>query len=78
MVDVALVEVDFDDLTMNVQRRRALAIAKPISEGYWPCRSMINLTMRVRLLHANEEQAIIAIRILRIYEESFIDQGGVL
>ena len=25
---------DFDDLTTNVQQRRALAIAKPISGGY--------------------------------------------
>ena len=28
-----LVGVDFDDPTTNVQRRRALAIAKPTSEG---------------------------------------------
>ena len=38
-------------------RRRALAIAKPTSEGYWPRRSMINLTTRVCFLRANEEQA---------------------
>ena len=33
MVDFALVEVDFDDPTTNVRGRRALAIAKPTSEG---------------------------------------------
>ena len=33
MMDFALVEVDFDDPTTNVRRRRALAIAKPTSEG---------------------------------------------
>ena len=38
-------------------RRRALAIAKPTSEGYWPRRSTINLTTRVCFLRANEEQA---------------------
>jgi hypothetical protein len=38
---------DFDDPTTNVQQRRALAIAKPISEGYWPRRSTINLTTKV-------------------------------
>ena len=37
---------DFDDPTTNVQRR-ALAIAKPISGGYWPRRSTINLTTKV-------------------------------
>ena len=41
------VEVDFDDPTTNVQRCRALAIAKPTSEGYWPCWSTINLTTKV-------------------------------
>ena len=34
MMDIALVEVDFDDPTTNVRGRRALAIAKPTSEGY--------------------------------------------
>ena len=34
MVDFALVEVDFDDPTTNVQGRRALAIAKPTPRGY--------------------------------------------
>ena len=38
-------------------RRRALAIAKPTSEGYWPRWSTINLTTRVCFLRANEEQA---------------------
>ena len=33
MMDFALVEVDFDDPTTNVRGRRALAIAKPTSEG---------------------------------------------
>ena len=32
-MDIALVEVDFDDPTTNVRGRRALAIAKPISDG---------------------------------------------
>ena len=48
---------DFVDPTTNVRRRRALAIAKPTSEGYWPRRSMINLTRRVYFLRANEEEA---------------------
>ena len=34
MMDFALVEVDFDDTTMNVRGRRALAIAKPTLRGY--------------------------------------------
>ena len=34
MMDIALVEVDFDDLTTNVRGRRALAIAKPTPRGY--------------------------------------------
>ena len=34
MMDIALVEVDFDDPTTNVQGRRALAIAKPTPRGY--------------------------------------------
>ena len=34
MMDIALVEVDFDDPTTNVRGRRALAIAKPTSRGY--------------------------------------------
>ena len=34
MMDIALVEVDFDDPTMNVRGRRALAIAKPTPRGY--------------------------------------------
>ena len=33
MMDFALVEVDFYDPTTNVRGRRALAIAKPTSEG---------------------------------------------
>ena len=33
MMDIALVEVDFDDPTMNVRRCRSLAITKPTSEG---------------------------------------------
>ena len=33
MMVIALVEVDFDDPTTNVRGRRALAIAKPTSEG---------------------------------------------
>ena len=32
MMDIALVEVDFDDPTTNVRGRRALAIAKPTPE----------------------------------------------
>ena len=34
MMDIALGKVDFDDPTTNVRRLRALAIAKPNSEGY--------------------------------------------
>ena len=34
MMDIVLVEVDFDDPTMNVRGRRALAIAKPTPRGY--------------------------------------------
>ena len=34
MMDIALVEVDFDDPTTNMRGRRALAIAKPTSRGY--------------------------------------------
>ena len=34
MMDIALVEVYFDDPTTNVRGCRALAIAKPSSEGY--------------------------------------------
>ena len=33
MMEIALVEVDFDDPTTNVRGRRALAIAKPTCEG---------------------------------------------
>ena len=38
---------DFDDPTTNVQRRCALAIAKPTPRGYWPRWSTINLTTKV-------------------------------
>ena len=34
MMDIALVEVDFDDPTKNVRRRPPLAIAKPTPKGY--------------------------------------------
>ena len=34
MMDIALMEVDFDDPTTNVRGRRALAIAKPTPRGY--------------------------------------------
>ena len=34
MMDIALVEVHFDDPTTNVRGRRALAIAKPTPRGY--------------------------------------------
>ena len=34
MIDIALVEVDFDDPTTNVRGRRALAIAKPTPRDY--------------------------------------------
>ena len=34
MMDIALVEVDFDNPTTNVRGRRALAIAKPTPRGY--------------------------------------------
>ena len=34
MMDIALVEVDFDDPTSNVRGCRALAIAKPAPRGY--------------------------------------------
>ena len=34
MIDIALVEVDFDDPTTNVRGRRALAIAEPTPRGY--------------------------------------------
>ena len=54
MMDIALVEVNFDDPTTNVRGRRALAIAKPTPRGYWPSRRMINLTTRVCFL---QEQA---------------------
>ena len=57
MMDIALVEVDFDDLTTNVRWRRALAIAKPTPIRYWPCQSTINLTTRVYFLQENKEQA---------------------
>ena len=57
MVAIILEEVDFDDPTTNVRGRHALAIAKPTPRGYWPRRSMINLTMKVCFLQANEEQA---------------------
>ena len=57
MVAFVLEEVDFDDPTTNVRGRRALQIAKPTPRGYWPRRSMINLTTKVCFLQANEEQA---------------------
>ena len=80
MMDIALMEVDFDDPTTNVRGRRALAIAKPTPRGYWPRRSTINLTTRVYFLQEmkNKQETEIAIWILRIKEESFIDQRGVL
>ena len=34
MVAIVLVEADFDDSTMNVRGRHALAIAKPTPRGY--------------------------------------------
>ena len=34
MMDIALMEVDFDDPTTNVRGRRSLAIAKPTPRGY--------------------------------------------
>ena len=34
MMDITLVAVDFDDPTMNMRGRRALAIAKPTPRGY--------------------------------------------
>ena len=34
MVTIVFEEVDFDDPTMNVRGRRALAIAKPTLRGY--------------------------------------------
>ena len=34
MMDIALVEVHFDDPITNVRGRRALAIAKPTPRGY--------------------------------------------
>ena len=34
MMNIALMEVDFDDPTTNVRGRRALAIAKPTPRGY--------------------------------------------
>ena len=34
MVAIVLEEVDFDNPTMNVRGRRALAIAKPTPRGY--------------------------------------------
>ena len=57
MMNIALMEVDFDDPITNVRGRRALAIAKPTPRGYRPRRSTINLTTRVCFLRANEEQA---------------------
>ena len=78
MMDIALVEVDFDDPTTDVRGHHALAIAKPTPRGYCTRRSTINLTTRVYFLQANKEQeeTKIAIWILRIKEESFIDQVG--
>ena len=57
MMDIALVEVDFDDPTTNMWGCRSLAITKPTPRGCWPCRTMINLTTKVYFLQANEEQA---------------------
>ena len=34
MMNIALMEVDFDDPITNVRLRRALAIAKPTLRGY--------------------------------------------
>ena len=34
MMNIALMEVDFDDPTTNVRGRRVLATAKPTSRGY--------------------------------------------
>ena len=56
MVAIIFGGVDFDDPTTNVQGCRTLEIAKPTPSGYWPRRSMINLTTKVYFLQENEEQ----------------------
>ena len=76
MMDIALMEVDFDDTTTNVRGRRALAIAKPTSRGYWPRRSTINLTTKVYSCtqSKNKQEYDKAIWILQIYMK--YDNGG--
>ena len=78
MMDFALVEVDFDDPTTNVRGRRALAIAKPISRGYWPRRCMINLTTKVYSCKQskNEQEYDKAIWILQIYMKALLIKVG--
>ena len=41
MMNIALMEVDFDDPTTNVRGRRALAIAKPTPRGYRDRKSVV-------------------------------------
>ena len=81
MMDIALLEVDFDDPTTNVRGRRALAIAKPTSEG------LLTMPEHDQPDHEglfsyeqtkNKQETEIAIWILGIEDESFIDQGAVL
>ena len=60
MMDIDLVEVDFDDPTTNVRGRRALVIAKPTLRGYWPRRSVSYRQTK------NKQETKIAIWILRI------------
>ena len=72
--------VDFDDPTTNVRRRRTLAIAKPNSEG------LLTTPEHDQPDHEglsceqtkNKQEIEIAIWILRIKEERFINEGGVL
>ena len=69
---------DFDDPTTNVQRRSALAIAKPTPRGYWPRRSTINLTTKVyscKQSKNEQEYDKSNLNIVSIYEV-LLDKGG--
>ena len=69
MMDIALVEVDFDDPTTNVRGRRALAIAKPIPWVTDDAGSTVSLTTKVYSCKQskNEQEYDKAIWILQIY-----------
>ena len=73
--------VDFDDPTMIVRRRRALALAKPISEGLLttPEHDQPDHDGSISCEQTkNKQETEIAIWISRIKEESFINEGGIL